>query len=323
MKKLVILGPGGIGGTVAALLARTGECKVTVVGRPGAHIDTIQKNGLRLTGIQEFTVQIEATDDAKSLRECDIMICAVKAQNTQAALTMTKHIRVRESAVSLQNTVIKDEMMAGAFGREKVVGALAVVAGERPAPGIVKWTYDGGTQFGELDGQKSERVIEIVNLFQHAGLITEASKAIVSATWSKMVGWIPAGLLAALSRQNNAGVFSNRLLATEYIGIVRELSALAAARGISLIDLGPFHIRSWCQGSVEEAVEKVVASPLASSQSTNSALQAIQNGQATEFSACVGPLVEDARQRSIDLQGVQLLYSTLMGLEDTLKHGSI
>ena len=69
MKKLVIIGPGGIGGTIAALIARTGECDVTIVGRPGTHIDTIQKSGLRLTGLQEFTVEIEATDDTKSIRE--------------------------------------------------------------------------------------------------------------------------------------------------------------------------------------------------------------------------------------------------------------
>ena len=90
MKKLLIVGPGGLGGTIAALLARKGECDVTVVGRPGAHIDTIQRQrALRLTGLQEFTVQIDATDDPKSIRECDILIYTVKAQDTEAALTMT------------------------------------------------------------------------------------------------------------------------------------------------------------------------------------------------------------------------------------------
>ena len=35
MKKLVIVGPGGLGGTVAALLARQGECDVTIVWSSG------------------------------------------------------------------------------------------------------------------------------------------------------------------------------------------------------------------------------------------------------------------------------------------------
>ena len=320
MKKLVIVGPGGLGGTIAALLAQTGECAVTIVGRPGAHIDTIQKqSALRLTGLQEFTVQVEATDDPKGIQECDILIYTVKAQDTEAALTTTEHIQVRDCVTSLQNGVVKDELLINVFGEEKVVGGLAVVAGERPTPGTVNWTYDGGTQFGELDGGTSERVDEIVGLFQRAGLITEASEAILSATWSKMVGWIPIGLLATLSRQSNAGVLSNRQLATAYLGMVRELQALAAAKGIPLIDLGPYHVKAWCQGTEAEAIEKVLTSPLASSQSTHSALQDIQKGIPTEFQACVGPILAEAQGLSIPMQRVQIMYATLMGLEDTLK----
>ena len=322
MKKLLIVGPGGLGGTIAALLARKGECDVTVVGRPGAHIDTIQRQrALRLTGLQEFTVQIDATDDPKSIRECDILIYTVKAQDTEAALTMTEHIQVRDFVASLQNGAVKDELLVNVFGSEKVLGGLAVVAGERPMPGVVNWTYDGGTQFGELDGGTSERVDEIVNLFQNAGLITQASDAILSATWSKMVGWIPIGLLATLSRRSNAGVFSNRQLAPEYLGMVRELQALAAAKGIPLIDLGPYHVKTWCQGTAEEAIEKVLTSPLSGSQSTHSALQDIQKGIPTEFQACVGPILEEAQVLSIPMQRVQIMYATLMGLEDTLKRG--
>ena len=322
MKKLLIVGPGGLGGTIAALLARKGECDVTVVGRPGAHIDTIQRQrALRLTGLQEFAVQIDATDDPKSIRECDILIYTVKAQDTEAALTMTEHIQVRDFVASLQNGAVKDELLVDVFGSEKVLGGLAVVAGERPAPGVVNWTYDGGTQFGELDGGTSERVDEIVNLFQNAGLITQASDAILSATWSKMVGWIPIGLLATLSRQTNAGVFSNRQLAPEYLGMVRELQALAAAKGIPLMDLGPYHVETWCQGGAEEAIEKVLTSPLAGSQSTHSALQDIQKGIPTEFEACVGPILKEAETLSIPMQRVQIMYATLMGLEDTLKRG--
>ena len=322
MKKLLIVGPGGLGGTIAALLARRGECDVTIVGRPGAHIDTIQRNGLRLTGLKEFTVQIDVIDDAKSIQECDILIYTVKAQDTQAALTITKDIHVRNFVASLQNGVIKDEMLASTFGKEKVLGALAVVAGERPAPGIVNWTYDGGTQFGELEGQTSGRVDEIVDIFQQAGLITQSSDAILSATWSKIVGWIPIGLLATLSRQSNAGVLSNRLLATEYVGMVRELNGLAAAKGIPLTNLGPYHVKTWCQGTAEAAIEKIMTSPLASSQSTHSALQDIQKGQTTEFQACVGPMLKEAREHSIPMKGIQMLYATLIGLEETLKRAS-
>ena len=320
MKKVVIVGPGGLGGTVAALLGRGGACEVTVVGRPGAHIETIQKSGLRLTGLQEFTVQIDAVDEAKRIPECDVLIFTVKAQDTRAALQGTAHIHVRDLAVSLQNGVVKDDLLVEAFGKEKVIGAVAIVAGERPEPGVVNWTYDGGTQFGELDGERSERVASMADMFQQAGLNAHTSGSIQSSTWTKMVAWIPIGLISTLSRMDNAGTLSHRLLATEFVGMVRELSALAAKKGIPLIDFGPYHVQTWCQGSLEEAVELVMTSPLASSKTTHSALQDIQKGNPTEFSACVGPMIEDAGINSVPVAAVQVMYSTLMGLEKSLGH---
>ena len=318
MKNIVILGPGGLGGVIAALLAHKGECQVTIVGRPGAHIEKIQRDGLSLKGLKELTAQVDATDDAKTVKECDGLFIVTKAQNTEEALAITEHIHVRDFVVSLQNGVIKDDMLAATFSKEKVIGALSIVGGERPEPGVVNWTFDGGTLFGELEGGSSERVEYVVELFKEAGLISEASDAILSATWTKMVGWIGLGLLGALARQNNAGVFSNRPLVTTFIGMVRELRGLAEAKGIPLIDLGPYHIKTWCQGTLEEAVEEATSSPLIKSQSTHSASQDIQKGYRTEFSACVGPVIEEARKNSVPIKVVEAMYATLMGLEQTL-----
>ena len=318
MKEIVIVGPGGLGGTFAALLGYTGQCSVTVVGRPGVHIDTIRQEGLKLTGLTECIARINAVSDPSEIKACDALIFVVKAQDTQTVLARTAHIEVRDFAASLQNGTIKDELLVQTFGRNKVIGAMAIVAGERPAPGQINWTYDGITQFGELDGSSSPRVEQMVELCRDAGLITEASEAILSATWTKMVGWIPIGLYATLARKTNAGTLSDPLMAAGYVGMVRELSALAAARGIPLIDLGPYHIATWNQGSVEEAIERVMHSPLAGSQSTHSAYQDIQKGQPTEFSACVAPMLDEARAHGVALPAVQALYAALIGLEKTL-----
>ena len=70
---------------------------------------------------------------------------------------------------------------------------------------------------------------------------------------------------------------------------------------------------------LEEAIEKVLISPLSGSQSTHSALQDIQKGIPTEFQACVGPILEEAQALSIPMQRVQIMYATLMALEATLQ----
>ena len=318
MKKVVIVGPGGLGGIIAALLAQVDGCEVTVVGRPGAHIEAIQQNGLRLEGQKELTAQIEAVDGAQAVRECDVLLFAVKAQHTEAALAATKHVQVRDAVASVQNGVTKDELLAAAFGKEKVVGAISIIAGERPEPGVVRWTFDGGTQFGELDGSPSQRVDDITELFRQTGAKAEASSAILSSTWSKMVGWIPLGLIACLTKKNNAGVLSDSSLATGYVDMVRELSSLAAAKGIPMADTGPYHVKSWSQGTVGEAVGLAAASPIASSSATHSALQDLQQGKRTEFEACVGPVIEGAVQEGVPISATRVMYSALMALEESL-----
>ena len=83
---------------------------------------------------------------------------------------MTEHIQAHDFVASLQNGVVKDELLVNVFGREKVVGGLAVVAGERPVPGTVNWTYDGGTQFGELDGVHQDVLTRLWGFFNGRGL---------------------------------------------------------------------------------------------------------------------------------------------------------
>lgn len=319
VKEVVIAGAGGIGGTFAALLAHSGQCKVTLIGRAGKHLDVIRRDGLRLDGLDSFTAEIEATDQPESIEACDAFVLAVKAQHTEAALAATRHIAVRELALSIQNGVVKDEQLGEAFGADRVVGALAVVAGERPSPGAVRWTYDGGTRIGELDGSTSERVSSLVEMLEAAGLSSEASNEIVAATWTKLVGWAPIGLLGSLSGQSNAGVLSNGPMAGEYVGMVRELAGLAEARGVSLLDLGPFHVRTWLGQADAESVESVMSSPLASSDSTHSALQDIRRGARTELGPLLEPLLTDAARRGVPMVRVGALYAALMGLEDGLR----
>ena len=318
MKEIVVVGAGGIGGTFAALLAATGSCRVTLIGRPGPHLEAIERNGLRLEGLRELTADVAVADDASSLSSCDVLLVAVKAQDTDAALVSCRHIEVLEVALSVQNGVVKDERLGEAFGRERVVGALAIVAGERPAPGVARLTYDGGTRIGELDGAASGRVEGLVALLGSAGLACEGSSEIVSATWTKLVGWAPIGLLATLSGQSNAGVLSDAAMAREYVGMVRELASLAAAQGVPMLDLGPFQVRSWLERSEDAAVEAVMATPLASSSSTHSALQDVRRGVRTELGALLAPLLEDALSHDVSLTRVRALYAALTGLEREL-----
>tara|TARA_B100000700_G_scaffold313690_1_gene399098 strand:- start:2941 stop:3897 length:957 start_codon:yes stop_codon:yes gene_type:complete len=318
MTHIVVVGPGGIGGTVAALLARTDLCRITLLGRPGAHVEAITRSGLKLTGAEEFTVDVEVVDDPAAISTCDGLLYAVKAQDTASVLKATAHIDAQHFVASLQNGVNKDDALATTFGWERVVGSVAIVAGERPEPGVVHLTFDGLTRFGELDGSSSQRIDDLVALFTAAGLNTESSDRITASTWSKMLGWIPIGLFATLGRRTNAEIMSDRVIARSYVDMVRELAELARSRNVEPLDLGPFHIASWVEGTIDNAIDKVLASPLATSESRHSAFSDIAAGRPTELCAILDPMLADADERDLELPAIRAMYAALMALEATL-----
>ena len=318
MKTIVIVGPGGLGGPIAAALSRNKDVNVSILGRPGIHVNLINTTGLRVIGYRNFTADVKAFDNAKDISVCDDLIFTTKAHHTTTVLKTTAHITINNLVVSLQNGVDKDQLLADTFGSNKVIGGLSVIAGERTEPGLINWAFDGGTQFGELDGTESERVNSLVNAFTKSGMIAQSSNNIVSETWSKLVGWVPLGLLSIRWKSSASGVLSNRSIATEYVDMVRELQLLADYVGVGLVDKGPYRVATWCKGSTNTAIEHVMTSPLASSNAIHSAFQDIKKGIVTEFRSCVGPILEKATKASIPIANVQSAYSELMALEATL-----
>jgi 2-dehydropantoate 2-reductase len=85
--RYVIIGAGAVGGTVGGLLAAAGS-EVVLVAR-GAHLQAIRENGLRVaTPAATRTVHVPTASgpDEVDLRPGDVLILAVKSQDTLAAL---------------------------------------------------------------------------------------------------------------------------------------------------------------------------------------------------------------------------------------------
>lgn len=74
---------------------------MTLLGRPGEHVEAIREHGLRLEGLDSFAVAVEVIDDPADLSSCDILIYAVKAQDTATALAARAHVDVREFIASI------------------------------------------------------------------------------------------------------------------------------------------------------------------------------------------------------------------------------
>jgi 2-dehydropantoate 2-reductase len=97
--RYIVIGPGGVGGTVGGLLARHGH-DVVLVAR-GAHLQALRADGLTVaTPIDAFTVHpvVVGGPDELILTTDDALLLAVKSQDTAAVLDQWSYRPVSSAA---------------------------------------------------------------------------------------------------------------------------------------------------------------------------------------------------------------------------------
>jgi 2-dehydropantoate 2-reductase len=198
----------------------------------------------------------------ETLRETDVVILAVKTYDMAQALASLRGLKVK-SALSVQNGVLKNQMLGEIFGPQATVGAISMIGGDVLAaegglPGAVRYNIAGPTVMGEPAGGQSARVKELVETFERSGLKAKASDDITSVEWSKFVGWSGFSTLAIMTRQPTWRFMLDADTALIAARVMRETAAVAIRHGVKLQDSG-FTSKAFIEGNEEEAVKAVQA----------------------------------------------------------------
>jgi 2-dehydropantoate 2-reductase len=320
--RVIVLGAGGVGSVVAGYLTRTGH-EVIMLARPG-HAAAVRREGLHIHGLENFHVQVPASADARSLSEADMLIITVKTKDTERALAGVAHLKVGGVA-SLQNGVVKNDQIATVFGRDKVVGATTMIGATLVRDGEVEYTLDGITFFGELTGQRSERVNQIVAAFVHSGLKAAAAEDIISIEWTKQAFQNPFAPLAAITRLPVHHVWSSPQLAALSVHMFREVAAVAQAKGVTLSEHSAwslFNMKIMRDAPFDEAVGKLleVGQQVTASGRTHiipSMLQDVLAGKQTEIEETVGYVYHEGQRLGIPVPYTEFAYRTVKAIEES------
>ena len=174
--KIAIMGSGGVGGFYGGRLAHAGY-DVHFVAR-GAHLAAMREHGLLIenqTLGNTLVKPVKVTDDPTSAGTPDYIIFTVKLWDTEAVARQLKPIVGPHTAVlSLQNGVVKDDILRGVFGDAAVMGGVAYVGSHIARPGVINQV--GTLQrlvFGEYSGEKSARAQALYAALLKAGIQAE------------------------------------------------------------------------------------------------------------------------------------------------------
>ena len=309
-----ILGAGAMGSIVGGHLARAGH-SVAMLAR-GERAQQLERHGLTIKGLAAFTTPVSLREPA-ALKSAGALIVAMKTPATAEALAALRHADFGVT-LSIQNGPLKNELLAQAFGKERVLGALADTSGELLADGTVLFTRNVNILLGELSGGDSPRAQRLARTLDTSGLRAAATPEILTLEWSKFCAW--AGLMA-LSVTTRALTWKYLLdpdCALVLARLVREMGVLARTLGIGLSDRSILPVASMCAGPEGEALAAILKAGREFRANAPghrmSSLQDLEAGRPLEVNETLGYASAKARELALTLpllEGFALLIAGL------------
>jgi 2-dehydropantoate 2-reductase len=317
--EFAIVGAGALGSILAAHLVRAGR-SVTLLAR-GQRAQQVREQGLRIKGLIEFSTSVELLTDPAQLREAGTLIIATKTPGSEQTMASLRHVQV-DRAVSIQNGVMKDELLSQTYGRERTLGALADTSGELLASGDVLFTRNVNLFVGELDGAMSDTARGIVKAIYDAGVRATLVPDIVSREWSKFVGWVGFVSLSLTTRTITWKFLSDPDAALLVARLTREVASLASALGIKLTeDRAILPLSTVIDGTEAQAiaaVQKVGADyQTKAPEHRMSSLQDLLAGRPLEIHETLGYVLRKAKELNLSLPLLASFYSLVSAIDRT------
>ncbi|MFI6170593.1 ketopantoate reductase family protein [Nocardia sp. NPDC051052] len=227
--RVAVLGPGGVGGLVGALLARAGH-RVTFLGGT-VTARTVQEHGMHVRSAMfgDFTVKAQA--DTELREPVDLCLVTVKQNALAAAVDRVSPTVLGDGlVVPLLNGIEHPAALRERYRPELVVPGVIRVASNRVAPGSI----EHGSPFIEIDLASATtppaRLDALVALLNDAGVPAKTRDDEAAMLWAKLFFLAPFALLTT-HHQCSVGTLRTEHR-TELVDLVTEIAALNPASDV-------------------------------------------------------------------------------------------
>jgi 2-dehydropantoate 2-reductase len=303
--RIGIVGAGAIGCVVGGMLAKAGR-DVTLIDQWPEHVETIRRQGLRLSGTcGDHVVRVNAihVHQLQSVTQpYDAAFVAVKSYDTEwaTALMLPYLARPDGVVVDFQNG-INDERVAAVAGRERTLGCVITIgAGLYEAGHAMRTDSQAvGFKIGELDGRetaRAQRLAEVMN--DVAG--TRVTPNLFGERWSKLTVNCMANPLAGLSGLGSAEIRSEPEPARIAIQVAAEAIAVGRKCGFEVEPIYGIETQRFVDAAAGRETDRLLADMAAGAKrlagGRPSMLQDVMRGRRTEIDYLNGYVVDQGRR---------------------------
>lgn len=236
-----ILGTGALGGYYGACLQRVGLEVHFLLHRDYPHV---REQGLVIQSPDgDFNLPyVNAYDEAAKMPACDVAIVALKTTQNHLLPDMLPSVIKDDGVVLvLQNGLGIEQEVAQIVGSKRVMGGLCFLCSNKVGPGHIHHLDYKQITLGEYlpdyqPGGLTERMRQIADDFEHAGIPITLAEDLLLARWQKLVWNIPYNGLSVV-----LDATTNELMADQYTRslveqLMEEVVAGAAATNRKISD---------------------------------------------------------------------------------------
>jgi 2-dehydropantoate 2-reductase len=307
--KIGIIGAGGVGGYFGALIAKAGF-DVVFIAR-GKNLEAMREKGLQIKSFlgDVHLKNVKATDDMAALSDVDLIILATKAWQVSDIAKQLKGI-IKNNAVvlPLQNGVLAYDELSTVLGNEHVLCGLCRIMSKIESPGVIVHNgIDPVLFFGEKSNAKTERILQIKQVFDQSGIHSEIPEHIEAELWKKFINICVGGLLA-VTHCTYGQIRSVPETRKMMMDLMEEIYALSVKAGIEIE-----------HSFIDKTAAFIDKFPF---DSTTSLTRDIWEGKPSEIDYQNGSVVRLAEQYGIPVPLNRFVYYCLLPLEQRARSKS-
>ena len=266
-KKIAVCGVGAVGSYLGAFLTREGH-DVTLIDMWGIHVDTMKRDGLKVTGCQgDFDVvvnPVHLTDAINIQDKFDIILLAVKSYDTEWAAHFSKRLLANDGVIVSNQNCMNDSLIGEIVGYSHVVGCvMSSITVALWEPGEVnrggRPGFESGHdvfRVGELNGKITPRVEELAYLFSSI----DGSKVTANLwgeRWSKLTTNASTNPLTAMTGLGAASVAEDPDARYIQIQISKESCQVALAQKYEVEPIKGIEAAEWASAEDGVMLEKL------------------------------------------------------------------
>jgi 2-dehydropantoate 2-reductase len=293
-----ILGAGGVGGLIGAVLAKSGE-EVTLVVRP----DALKNYPLELSlesPLGSFSVPVKCASSVT--QPFDVLWVTVKATQLDAALSaVVVNSEELGAIVPLLNGIDHIALLRSRFGHDRVVPATIAVESERVAPG--KIVHRSPMARLNLSSIGEGRLTSTIEKLRQFGFNCQFGADEMKILWTKLAFLAPFALSTAASGMAAGQVKSDPLWRKRLEAGIREACAVSAASGTPLDAAAFIQFIDNVPGGSRSSMQKDVAA-----------------GNPPELGAIAGPILRGAEKYGLHVPVTRELVQIIRGKSTAASH---